>query len=325
MDEGRGLSRVRVPRGMAERARELAAGDLSPAVPRDAATVILLRQAPELEAFLLRRTKALEFAPGACVFPGGSVDERDADPAIGETAWAGPSAADLGDQLGISADRARALVCAAVRETFEESGVLLAGSSPTDLVRDGGLLAEDRHRLLDGSVSLGGLLSRRGLVLRADLLTPWARWITPEVSPRRFDTWFFAAALPPGQTAALPPEGRGARGVRGGGEPSREQGGSGGDRSSRSGAVPGGVVPPGGSTESDSGTWLAPAAALAAARAGQITLLPPTAVTLAELAAHQDVASILAQRRSITPLLPRVILEDERAWLAMPQAIQYPL
>jgi 8-oxo-dGTP pyrophosphatase MutT (NUDIX family) len=293
MDEGRGTSRVRVPRGMAERARELAEGGLPPAVPRDAATVILLRQAPELEAFLLRRTRALEFAPGACVFPGGSVDDRDADPAIGETAWAGPSAADLGDQLGIPADRARALVCAAVRETFEESGVLLAGSSPTDLMRDGGFLAEDRHGLLDGSVSLGELLSRRGLVLRADLLTPWARWITPEVSPRRFDTWFFAAALPPGQTAALAaaagPEAQPATG------------------------------------ESDSGTWLAPAAALEAARAGQITLLPPTAVTLAELAAHQDVASILAQRRTITPLLPRVIVEDERAWLAMPQAIDYPL
>ena len=293
MDEGRGPSRVRVPRGLADRARELAEGGLSPVVPRDAATVILLRQAPELEAFLLRRTRALEFAPGACVFPGGSVDERDADPAIGETAWAGPSPADLGDQLGISADRARALVCAAVRETFEESGVLLAGSSPADLVRDGGALADDRRRLLDGSVSLGGLLSRRGLVLRADLLTPWARWITPEVSPRRFDTWFFAAALPPGQTAALA--------AAAGAEAQR---------------------PPG---ESDSGTWLAPAAALEAARSGRITLLPPTAVTLAELAAHQDVASVLAQRRTITPLLPRVIVEDERAWLAMPQAIQYPL
>jgi len=331
MDEGRGPSRVRVPRGMAERARELAEGGLSPAVPRDAATVILLRQAPELEAFLLRRTRVLEFAPGACVFPGGSVDERDADPAIGETAWAGPSPADLGDQLGIAADRARGLVCAAVRETFEESGVLLAGSSPTDLVRDGEVLAEDRRRLLDGSVSLGGLLGRRGLVLRADLLTPWARWITPEVSPRRFDTWFFAAALPPGQTAALPPEGRGdrksppreARGIRGDGEsPPR---GVRGDGSPRTGGVPGGVVPPGGSTESDSGTWLAPAAALEAARAGQITLLPPTAVTLAELTAYRDVSSILAQRRTITPLLPRVIVEDERAWLAMPQAIQYPL
>jgi 8-oxo-dGTP pyrophosphatase MutT (NUDIX family) len=317
MDERRGSSRVRVPLGLAERARELAASGLPPAVPRDAATVILLRQAPGVEAFLLRRTKALEFAPGACVFPGGSVDERDGDPVIGESAWAGPAPAGLGARLGISADRARRLVCAAVRETFEESGVLLAGPSPTDLVRASAVLAQDRRRLLDGSVSLGELLGLRGLVLRADLLTPWARWVTPEVSPRRFDTWFFAAALPPGQTAALPPGGRGGgksppRGVRGDGSP-------------RSGGVPGGVVPPGGSTESDSGTWLAPSAALEAARAGQITLLPPTAVTLAELAAHQDVASVLAQRRTITPLLPRVIVEEERAWLAMPQAVEYPL
>jgi 8-oxo-dGTP pyrophosphatase MutT (NUDIX family) len=282
-DERGASSRVRVPLGLAERAREFAAGGLSPAAPRDAATVILLRQAPGLEAFLLRRTRALEFAPGACVFPGGSVDEHDADPAISEASWAGRSPADLGDQLGISADQVRGLVCAAVRETFEESGVLLAGPSPTDLVRDGPVLVQDRHRLLDGSVSLGELLRRRGLVLRADLLTPWARWITPEVSPRRFDTWFFAAALPPGQEARPGPG------------------------------------------ESDSGTWMAPSAALEAARAGQITLLPPTAVTLAELAAHQDVAGVLAERRVITPLLPRVVVEQERAWLALPQAVEYPL
>jgi 8-oxo-dGTP pyrophosphatase MutT (NUDIX family) len=284
------VSRIGVPRGLGDRAREFAAGGLSPAVPRPAATVILLREAAGVEAFLLRRTKALEFAPGACVFPGGSVDEHDADPAI---AWAGPSPADFGDLLGVSADRSRALVCAAVRETFEESGVLLAGPSPTDLVQDSAVLVQDRRSLLDGSASLGELLSRRGLLLRADLLTPWARWITPEISPRRFDTWFFAAALPPGQAAAL-----------------AAAAGSGTQ------AVPG---------ESDSGTWLRPAAALEAARAGQITLLPPTAVTLAELAAHQDVASILAQRRVIAPLLPRVVVEEGRAWLAMPPATEYPL
>ena len=284
MDERRGTSRVRVPLGLAERAREFAAGGLSPAVPRDAATVILIRQAPDLEAFLLRRTRALEFAPGACEFPGGSVDERDADPAIGDTAWAGPSPAELGDQLGISADRARGLVCAAVRETFEESGVLLAGPSRAELVQDSAI--QDQHALLEGSLSFGDLLSRRGLALRADLLTPWARWITPEISPRRFDTWFFAAALPPGQLAGL------------------------------AGAGPG---------ESDSGIWWQPAAALEAARAGEITLLPPTAVTLAELAAYEDVAGILGESRVITPLMPTVVVEDERAWLAMPQATEYPL
>jgi 8-oxo-dGTP pyrophosphatase MutT (NUDIX family) len=295
MSQRRAPSRVRMPRGMDERARDFIARDLPAAVPRDAATVILLRQGggekPGVEVFLLRRAGMLEFAPGACVFPGGSVDGPDADPAIGATGWAGPSPADLGDLLGVPADRARALVCAAVRETFEESGVLLAGPSAAELVRDGAVLGADRHSLLTGSASLGDLLRRRGLVLRADLLTPWARWITPVISPRRFDTWFFAAALPPGQTAGLA-------------------------------ARPDAAAAPG---ESDSGIWWAPSAALAAARSGEITLLPPTAVTLAELAAYRDVAAILAARRRIVPLLPAAVIEDDQVWLAMPQEVEYPL
>ena len=278
-----------MPRPLAERAREIAAGRLSPAVPREAATIILLRQRPGVEAYLLRRTGTLEFAPGACVFPGGAVDERDADPQIG---WAGPDPADFAGQLGTSPERARALICAAVRETFEEAGVLLAGPSPTVLLEDSAGLAEDRHGLLEGSTSFGELLSRRGLLLRADLLTPWARWITPEASPRRFDTWFFAAAVPPGQSAGLA-------------SPAEQH-----DRATQ-------VESPG-PGESDSGTWLRPAAALELARTGEITLLPPTAVTLGELAAHQDLTGILTQRRVMTPRLPKVMIDGDRAWLAMP-------
>ncbi len=273
-----------VPRQLAERARQISDGQLAPAVPRDAATVILLRQAASgAEAFLLRRTAELEFAPGACVFPGGSVDASDGDQTIG---WAGPAPADFGHLLDVPPDHARTLVCAAVRETFEESGVLLAGParSPDELVSDSAALARDRHALLTGSASLGEVLGRRDLVLRADLLIPWARWITPEASPRRFDTWFFAAALPPGQTATAAPEGH---------------------------ADPG---------ESESGTWLRPAAALEAAQAGQITLLPPTAVTLEELAGPDDVVGLLARRRVIVPRLPRVVVQDGQARLAMPQA-----
>ena len=254
--------------------------------------MILLRQAQSgteagVEAFLLRRTGELEFAPGACVFPGGSVDAHDADPGVG---WAGPSPADFAALLDVAPDRARALVCAAVRETFEESGVLLAGpvkpagAPADDLVRASAALAADRHALLTRSASLADVLSRRGLVLRADLLTPWARWITPEASPRRFDTWFFAAALPAGQTATAAVEGH---------------------------ADPG---------ESESGTWLRPAAALEAAAAGQITLLPPTAVTLRELGGHRDVAGILARRLVIAPRLPKVVVDDGRVRLDLPQA-----
>jgi 8-oxo-dGTP pyrophosphatase MutT (NUDIX family) len=284
---------------LAERARDLSDGRLTPAVPRDAATVILLRQGAGpgtgVEAFLLRRTAELDFAPGACVFPGGSVDERDADPGIG---WAGPAPEDFAAQLDVPQERARALVCAAIRETFEESGVLLAGPAGSagdgaglagaGLVSNSAALAADRHALLTGVATLGEVLGRRGLVLRTDLLTPWARWITPEVSPRRFDTWFFAAALPAGQTATAAPEGH---------------------------ADPG---------ESESGTWLRPGAALDAAEAGEITLLPPTAVTLRELAAHQDVDGILGRRMTITPRLPRVVVENGKMRLSMPPLGEEP-
>src|SRR5580698_742828 len=134
---------VAVPGKLAERARQISDGRLSPAVPLDAATVILLRQAASgVEAFLLRRTAELEFAPGAYVFPGGSVDARDADAGVG---WAGPGPADFAALLDVSPDRARALVCAAVRETFEESGVLLAGPSQDELAGDSTVLAADRH------------------------------------------------------------------------------------------------------------------------------------------------------------------------------------
>jgi 8-oxo-dGTP pyrophosphatase MutT (NUDIX family) len=289
MDDHRVGTRLPAARAMADRAREIAAGSVQPVAPRDAATVILVRPGPGddgIEVFLLQRTRALDFAPGACVFPGGSVDEGDADPAIAAAAWVGPSPADFARLLAIPAERASALVGAAVRETFEESGVLLAEPAPGEVRPGSEVLDGDQRALLDGSLRLGELLRRRRLVLRADLLTPWTRWITPEVSPRRFDTWFFAAALPPGQLASLAVAGTG---------------------------------------ESDSGTWWRPSAALAAAKAREITVLPPTAVTLAELTAYPDVASILAARRPITPLMSTVIAEDGQAWLALPPDVEYPL
>jgi 8-oxo-dGTP pyrophosphatase MutT (NUDIX family) len=190
--------RLPVPRGLGVRAAEVASGQRQVAVPRDAATVVLLRPSgvegsggsggPGLEVLMLARARAMDFAPGAHVFPGGSVDPSDAD---GSVPWEGAAPAGI----GVPPERARALVCAAIRETFEESGVLLAaGVQP-----DG--LAEDRRALLAGEVSFGDVLRRRGLVITADPLTPWARWITPEASDRRFDTWFFAAAMSAGQVA----------------------------------------------------------------------------------------------------------------------------
>ena len=120
---------------LGERALEILAGNRAPAQPRDAATVMLLRPAtggrpeggagePGVCVYMLRRRSSMAFAAGAYVFPGGSADPADADENI---PWAGPDAAEWGRRLGAPAELARTLVCAAVRETFEESGVLLAG------------------------------------------------------------------------------------------------------------------------------------------------------------------------------------------------------
>lgn len=275
---------IRLPGGYAARARDVLAGRITPAEPRDAATVMLLRPSADggLEVYLLRRRSSMAFAPGAFVFPGGSADTRDADTEVG---WAGPDAAEWGRLLDAPADLARVLVCAAVRETFEESGVLLAGPTADTVV--GSTAGQDweagRAALLDGSLSLAGLLAGQGLVLRSDLLRPWSRWITPVTEERRYDTRFFAAALPPGQGAW--------------------------DASG----------------ETDGAGWFRPAEALAAARRGELMLLPPTAVTLGELEACRDVAAALTARRRITALIPEVVVADGAVWLTVPPGTEYPL
>ncbi len=183
----------RLPPELHERARAVASGGVEVAPARHAATVVLLRDGDAgIEAYLLRRLGSMAFAGGMWVFPGGSVDPRDGD---AEIAWAGPPPEEWAAPLSADVPLARGLVAAAVRETFEESGVLLATPVPDD--RE--LLAREQAALLDRSASMAEVLARNGLVLRADLLRPWAHWVTPELEPKRFDTRFFVAALPEGQ------------------------------------------------------------------------------------------------------------------------------
>ena len=170
-----------------------------PATPRDAATVVLVRDGGAgLEAFLLRRVAGMAFAGGMTVFPGGGVDPRDADTSV---AWSGPPPSWWAARFGCSVELATALVCAAVRETFEESGVLLAGPSGSSVVADTWACAGARAALVARELSLAQVLASEGLVLRADLLRPWANWLTPVEEPRRYDTYFFVAVLPSGQRA----------------------------------------------------------------------------------------------------------------------------
>ncbi len=170
-----------------------------PAQPKPAATVVLIRDgAVGVEAFLMRRDNAMAFAGGMTVFPGGGVDSRDLR---ADLPWVGPDVDWWAQRFGVSPELASALVCAAARETFEECGVLFAGTSEAEIVGDAAAYRQARHDLSDKTLSFGEFLQREGLFLRADLLRPWANWITPEAEPRRYDTFFFVAALPSGQDA----------------------------------------------------------------------------------------------------------------------------
>ncbi|HEU4363816.1 MAG TPA: NUDIX hydrolase, partial [Mycobacterium sp.] len=231
-----------------------------PLIPRPAATVMLVRDArigsPDLEVFLMRRHAAMEFAAGVMVFPGGGVDDRDRNTGI---TWMGPEPAWWAQRFGIDTDLAAALVCAAARETFEESGVLFAGpvGDPRGIVDDAAVYRDSRLALVAGELSFADFLRREKLVLRADLLRPWANWVTPEAErTRRYDTYFFAAALPVGQRAD------------------------------------------GENTESDRAEWTTPGAAIEDFAAGRSLLLPPTWTQLDSLAGR-SVADVLAVERQI--------------------------
>ena len=149
----------------------------------------------------MRRHSAMEFVAGVMVFPGGGVDDRDRNADI---AWFGPEPAWWAERFGVEPDLAEALVCAAARETFEESGVLFAGPAddPDGIVGDASVYGDARAALANNSLSFAEFLRREKLVLRADLLRPWANWVTPkEERTRRYDTFFFVGALPEGQRA----------------------------------------------------------------------------------------------------------------------------
>ncbi|EGD56923.1 NUDIX hydrolase [Gordonia neofelifaecis] len=170
----------------------------APAPVRDASTVVLVRDSADgIEVFLQRRVKQMAFAGGMTVFPGGGVDHRDRD---AEIAWVGPEVQWWADRFATDTESARALVSAAVRETFEECGVLLAGSADA-VYPDPASLAGERERLVNKEISFAQFLSEHDLALRADLLAPLSHWITPKNEVRRYDTRFFLAELPDGQAA----------------------------------------------------------------------------------------------------------------------------
>jgi 8-oxo-dGTP pyrophosphatase MutT (NUDIX family) len=263
---------------------------MTPAEPRQAATVLLIRDGNAgLEVYLQRRTRGMPFAGGMTAYLGGGVDARDGDT---EIAWAGPPPERWAAAFGCDERTARELVCAAVRETFEEAGVLLAGPADApegsaDVVPDvsGDEWEAQRQALMSRELSLAELLADRGLAVRSDLLRPFAHWITPPVEPRRYDTKFFAAALPVGQEA---------RHVSG---------------------------------EADEVSWLTPSAALTEMRAGSRPMLPPTIHTLGQLAPFADVAAALAGSppEPLHPISPTFETEPDGRWAVLPDGTRIRL
>ena len=170
---------------------------------REAATVMLVRDAPGLEVFMLRRHLGSTFVPGAYVFPGGQVDPDDAAASLLERAsGVDPATADA--RLGRPG--ALRFWVAGLRESFEEAGVLVARSRADGALlgeaADHEALAADRMRLLRGDVDLGSVLDRHAAVLDLGAPVPFGRWITPPGAPKRYDTWFFVAAAPTGHAYA---------------------------------------------------------------------------------------------------------------------------
>lgn len=231
----------------------------TPAVPVTAATVVLVRDGAQgLEVLMVVRHHEIDFARGAAVFPGGKVAASDRDPRLASRI------AGLGD-LGAAQAAVR---IAAIRETFEESGLLLAREGPSGSLLGGSRLDAVHGRwkeaIAGGGQAFVDMVCEEALHLAGDVLQPFAHWVTPEHSPKRFDTHFFIAAAPIEQLA-------------------RHDG-----------------------FEAVDSMWIRPIDALQDCEARQRTIIFPTLANLALLAQSADAATAIeaARRRAPLRILP---------------------
>ena len=248
----------------------------TPPPPKPSATILLVRDgARGLEVFMVQRHHQIDFATGAMVFPGGKVDEADSDPAL----------AALCD--GAVSDELRPIHAAAIRETFEECGVLVARNAGSRALVPGAQLAEieQRHRaaLNAGDRTLLQIVEAENLRLANDLLVHFAHWVTPVFMPKRFDTHFYLVAAPPDQVA-----------VHDGGE-------------------------------SVDSVWTSPADAEAERAAGRRTIIFPTLMQVRKLGRSNNVAAALSAARSapVVTVLPHVEERGGEKMLVIPAEAGY--
>jgi 8-oxo-dGTP pyrophosphatase MutT (NUDIX family) len=254
-----------------------------PVAARPAATIVLLREGrPGLEVLLLRRVRSSGFVPGAYVFPGGRVDADDATPAL-LARLEGLSPERARRRLGLAVDAvpaAAAYVIAALREAFEETGLLVGrrpdGSPPPSAALDPAV-ARARTRLLADEGVFADVLDELEVRMDGAALEYVAHWITPVVEPRRYDTRFFAAAVEGDSPVSLH------------------------------------------AAEMTDALWITPAAALDRSREGRLPMVFPTLRTLEALVDYGSPRSALAAfaEREIPSILPRLVRTDTGVGLAV--------
>jgi 8-oxo-dGTP pyrophosphatase MutT (NUDIX family) len=241
---------------------------------------MLLRDGPNgLEVFMVVRHHKIDFASGALVFPGGKVDEADRDPALRDHCTGIEGLDDLEVAFRL----------AAIREAFEECGVLLARPRGEDALLTGARLAELEPRwspvLRADEATLAEFVTAEKLDLACGLLAPFARWITPDHMPKRFDTYFFLAAAPADHIA-----------IHDG-------------------------------SESVDSVWTRPADALAEADADRRTVIFPTRLNLEKLGRAASVAEAFAAAAAtdVVTVEPDVEITDEGRLMRIPADADYGL
>ena len=262
-----------------------------PAVTRDAASVILLRDGSSrgsIEILMVRRHARSDFAGDMHVFPGGGVEESDCEEDMaGLCAGIGPEGAMsiIGDAP--SPARALGFFVAGIRETFEEAGILLAREASGELVSCKGKraarFATFRAAIKDEQLSFEEMIAREGLKLAVDRLVYFAHWITPELFPIRFDTRFFLAPAPPHQNALHD------------------------------------------NVETTDHLWITPQEALKRNERGSFSMLPPTMINLGALAPFSTVEDALtsAEGEDVPVIFPKVSFEGGRVRLLLPEDPDY--
>lgn len=246
-------------------------------IPKPSATVTLVRDVPgSIEVLMMRRNLQSGFVPGMYVFPGGGLDEEDLSFKSNLLCDCLDDACASG-ALGVACDGI-AYWAAAIREAFEECGLLLAYDAAGRMIEfsDASVAARfavHRSQLNAGALGFAALLARENLRLAADQLTYFSHWITPVGAPRRYDTRFFVARAPAGQ------------------EPMHDE------------------------RETIDAVWMRPQDALDRHAQGKLEMRTPTVRTLEAFAAHGTVDALinaLSQLRDVRVMLPRIAKDGRR-------------